>query len=169
MASRPSVGFASPNWVPVVRSPVGRRVVLGNEPEFSALSTELVEPVDVLSGGSMLGLRRWNSREGAKNWDESVACWRTGSRFVGSGRRFVTYQGQIVIMAGTIGQLEESFDVVGLVGRRHAFLVSVSHYGPQGLAFFPRNVGRWRRVGNRVIESQGGLVEAVEVEGDLET
>ena len=81
---------------------------------------------------------------------------------------FVAYQSQIVIMAGTVGQLEERFDVVSLVSRRHACLVSVSHYGPQGLTFLPRNVGWWRRVRDRVVETQGGLVEAVEVEGNLE-
>jgi len=140
----------------------------GDKAQFGTLSPELIESVDVLRGSPVLGNSRWDDWQCGEHGDQTVACGHTGPRFVGRGRRFVSGKGDIVVVTGSVGELEEGLDIVGLVGGRHARVISLGHDVAQRVPLFPRYVrwGRW--VGDRVLESLGELVEPVEVKGDLE-
>ena len=70
-------------------------------------------------------------------------------------------------MTSPVGKLEERLDIVSLVSRKHAVLETLGDDGAESVPFFPRYVWWGGLVRNRVVESEGELVEPLQIKGDL--
>ena len=65
------------------------------------------------------------------------------------GGGFVPDEGHVIVVTSSVGELEESLDVVSLVSRKHAVLETLGDDGAEGVPFFPRYVwgGVWYGTG----------------------
>ena len=69
--------------------------------------------------------------------------WLVGARGLGSsaeGGGFVPGEGDVVVVASSVGELEEGLDVVSLVRSGHAVLISLGDDGAECVPLFPCNV-----------------------------